>query len=304
MNDQYKAFPPGWNNIRVPVHSKGATLAGIATYTPCAAKGIWGQRVAWGMVSLGGARMLPGRAAPWQPPVDPAEWAQIIDHLREVTGGFDSHTVYERRRGRLGLMMLLLRGDQPVGFVKARELPGDGVVREEAALRLVADAAPTTFQAPQVLGSNQTAGWRYIVTTAMPPRMHRMIEDAPPQAMLEEISSILGGLPRPDAVPAHWVPCHGDFTPWNLRRIATGKPWLIDWEDASYAPADADEVMYLATAYAIGRKLSQIPLPRSEAVDFWWHEMHRRIRQKLEWGLELRHLDHGLLEALAQGEES
>ena len=59
--------------------------------------------------------------------------------------------------------------------------------------------------------------------------------------------------------------------------------------------------MYLATAHAVGNTLSDIPLPRSEAVDYWWHEMDRRIREKLEWGLELRQLDHGLMEALASG---
>jgi len=302
MENNYKAFPPGWNNIRVPTHDKGATLAGIATYTPCVAKGIWGQRVAWGLVSLGGARLLPGRVGTWDPPFAEGGWEQLLKQLHEIVGDFDSHTVYERRRMRRGLMMLLLKGDTPVGFVKARELPGEGVAREERALTLVENASPQTFDAPRPLGSGQVAGWRYLVTTAMPPRMHRMIEGRPTATMLSEIQEILSPLARPTGAPAHWAPFHGDFTPWNLRHFGEGRPWLIDWEDSGYAPAGADETMYLSTAFAIGKTLGPIPLPASEAVTYWWVEMNRRIREKLEWGLELRQLDHGLLEALSAGE--
>lgn len=302
MHDQYKAFPPGWNNIRVPTHTKAATLAGIATYTPCVAKGIWGQRAAWGLVSLGGARLLPGKTGSWDPPFEAEVWAELLGQLGSIVGRFDSHTVYERRRGRRGLMMLLLAGDTPVGFVKARELPGDGVIREEAALTLVADSRHDTFTTPRVLGSGEVGGWRYLVTSPMPPRMHRMISGVPVPAMLEEVRATLEPLPRPASVANHWEPFHGDFTPWNLRQFGAGKPWLIDWEDSGFAPPGADEAMYMATAHAIGKTLTDIPLPRSEAVEFWWTEMNRRIREKLEWGLELRQLDHGLLEALAAGE--
>ena len=84
MKNRYKAFPPGWNNIRVPVHSKGATLAGIATYTPCLAKGIWGQRVAWAAVALGGARLLPGRARNWEPPLQADDWSDLLESLEAM----------------------------------------------------------------------------------------------------------------------------------------------------------------------------------------------------------------------------
>ncbi len=304
MENSYKAFPPGWNNIRVPTHAKGATLAGIATYTPCVAKGIWGQRIAWGLVSLGGAKLLPGRVGAWDPPFEGEGWDRLIEQLRGIVGDFDSHTVYERRRMRRGLMMLLLRGETPVGFVKARELPGDGVVREELAMGLVEEAKPRSFQAPRVLGSGQVAGWRYLVTSPLPPRMHRMIEGRPPAEMIEEIGAVLSPLQRQNGTAQHWAPFHGDFTPWNLRQFGDGRPWLIDWEDCGYAPPGADEVVYLATAFAVGRTLGPIPLPASEAVAYWWEEMNRRIREKLEWGLELRQLDHGLLEALAAGEKT
>ena len=302
MENTYKAFPPGWNNIRVPTHKKGATLAGMATYTPCVAKGVWGQRIAWALVSAGGARLLPGRTGSWDPPLPPEDWETLLAELKAAAGDFNSHTVYERRRLRRGLMMLLLRDDRPVGFVKAREYPGEGVVREERALRLIETAGSNSFRAPRVLGSGAVAGWRYLVTSPMPPQMHRMIKPRPTTALLDEIQELLTPLPRPDSTPEHWAPFHGDFTPWNLRTFGQGLPWLIDWEDSGCAPPGSDEVMYLATAHAVGHTLSNIPLPRSEAVEYWWAEMDRRIREKLEWGLELRRLDHGLMEALAAGE--
>jgi len=231
-----------------------------------------------------------------------ADWARYIGELAAIAGRFDSHTVYERRRGRRGLMMLLLDGARPVGFVKARELPGDGVTREETALALVEKYRPATFSFPRVLGSGEVGGFRYLVTSPMPARMHRMLAGPPPVAILDEIRAALEPLPRPGDIADHWAPFHGDFTPWNLRTFGDGRPWLIDWEDSGYAPPGADEVMYLATAYAVGRRLADIPLPRSEAVEYWWIEMNERIREKLDWGLELRQLDHGLLEALAAGE--
>ena len=65
------------------------------------------------------------------------------------------------------------------------------------------------------------------------------------------------------------------------------------------APPDADRVFYIATADALGRGVSDKPLAPSEAVSYWWEEVNRRTRQKLDDGLELRQLDYGLLEALA-----
>ncbi len=77
MNSRFKAFPPGWNNIRVPTHRKGATLAGIATYGPCAHRGVWAQRAVWGLVTLGGPRLRTRLEALKQPILsDPDTFAE------------------------------------------------------------------------------------------------------------------------------------------------------------------------------------------------------------------------------------
>ncbi len=298
MTPLFKAFPPGWNNILVPTHSKGATLAGIATYTPCAPRGVWGQRAAWGLVALGGPRLLPGRSTPWQPPFAPDEWHTLLEEVKSATGPFDGHTVYERRDKRQGLLMLLLNGDRPVGFLKARRGDTAGLAREEEALHLAERAAVRAVGIPRVLGSGTVAGWRYLVTTPLPPRMHRMPAAAPSQAILDAIGTTLAGLDRPDDVSAGWDPCHGDFTPWNLRQIGDSPPWLIDWEDAGWAPAGADQVLYLASAAAVGRPVGTIPGNAAEAVAYWWEEITRRTKDKLAEGIELRNIDYGLLAAL------
>ena len=87
---------------------------------------------------------------------------------------------------------------------------------------------------------------------------------------------------RPDGVPAHWRPMHGDFVPWNLREDRHGVLWLLDWEDAAWGPPSADLVRY-AVAYQsihvshptdIARTVRQAfpavaPDVMSEAALFW-----------------------------------
>lgn len=197
--------------------------------------------------------------------------------------------------------MLLLNGADSVGFVKARRGAAAGLDREETALELAESAAVRSFRTPRVLGSGSVAGWRYVVTSAMPPRMHRMPDGAPAPAVLEDIAVALAGLDRPDDTPEGWKPFHGDFTPWNLRRIGDTTPWLIDWEDAGWAPPQADAVLYLASAYALGRPVGDIPDDAAEAVDYWWDEITRRTNEKLANGLEPQPVDYGMIEALNAG---
>jgi len=302
MHDVYKTFPPGWNNILIPTHRRRATLAGIATYTPCLPKGIWGQRAAWALVSVGGGRLLPGRATRWQPPLSPAQWDGFLDELRDIAGDFDSHTVYERRRGRHGLLMLLINGDRPIGFLKAREGASPELDREEESLHLAEKERPATFLTPRILGSGSTAGWRYLVMSPMPPRMHRMVAAPPSPAVLEDIATVLAGTERPSGVADDWIPFHGDFAPWNLRHIAGGTPWLIDWEHAGWAPPGADRVFYIATAAAMGVPVSDENFGNTAAVRYWWKEVNRRIEERPA-DLPMRPLDHGLLDAFAVGRE-
>ena len=69
----------------------------------------------------------------------------------------------------------------------------------------------------------------------------------------EEVSVVLESLlPRPDRIPSHWRPMHGDYVPWNLREDDRGQLWLIDWEDAGWGPPLADLVRYIVAYYSFG----------------------------------------------------
>lgn len=64
-------------------------------------------------------------------------------------------------------------------------------------------------------------------------------------------------IPRPCGTAAHWRPMHGDFTPWNLREDRAGALWLLDWEDAAWAPPVADLVRYVAAVHSLRHEREQ-----------------------------------------------
>jgi thiamine kinase-like enzyme len=69
----------------------------------------------------------------------------------------------------------------------------------------------------------------------------------------EDASLALEGvLPRTDGIPAHWRPMHGDYVPWNLREDTRGRLWLLDWEDAAWAPPLSDLVRFAVAYHSLG----------------------------------------------------
>jgi aminoglycoside phosphotransferase (APT) family kinase protein len=68
---------------------------------------------------------------------------------------------------------------------------------------------------------------------------------------------------------------HGDFTPWNLRRLAVGTLVLLDWEEAAWGPPAADEVLYRATAAALHLE-RPLRLDAPETIRFWEDRVGRR----------------------------
>ena len=88
------------------------------------------------------------------------------------------------------------------------------------------------------------------------------------QVIAQEIGAALSSLPRPDGVPSHWRPMHGDFAPWNLRSFGRGNLFLIDWEGADWAPRGADEVFYQAAAATLGFMEPDCE-EFIEAINFW-----------------------------------
>jgi len=272
----YKDFPPRLGHIKLPINSPDAALAGIAMYTPCRPWAVWGQRAAWVGVRLAGARALPGPISYWTPGED---WSHVAQLLRAELGPFDSMSVYERlQEFRTGFAVLLLRAGQPVAFVKSQIIEASMLQREKEALTAVRRSDPQTFGVPRVLTSGTAGRWGYLAVEPLtglhhPPRKPHLPE------ILAEIQSGLDELPKPGDTPNHWVPMHGDFTPWNLREFSRSRRILIDWEDAGWGPPGADEVLYRAAEAALfGNTVSPDDYPEARA---YWRE-HARFMEGSE----------------------
>lgn len=279
---------PGAGNVLVPVSSRREALAGVSLLTKSKPVAVTAQWALYGAVAFAGPRVLPGTRTSWEAPGDPALWQDVADGV----GGFDGLAVYERpQASRSGVAAVLLRAGQPVGFLKVREDAGE-LDREERALRAFANGCSAAFRVPMVLGRGETAGGHWMVIEAMPPRPARPVRRPDLAGVVEAVQGALAPvLPRGEA-PEAWRPMHGDLTAWNLRMCGRGLPWLIDWEDAAWAPPHADLVYYRATASAaLGAPLGTLPPDVSEAAAFWTERVARRAGGDHDAALNQRLLD-------------
>lgn len=294
----YKDFPPGWKHILVPTTSRAAARIGLAMYTPCRRRGELTQDVAWGAVGIAGPGVLPGRTVGWEPPEPRARWQRLLRKVRKTVGEFDDHVIYERREGRAGVLLVLIQNDAPLAFVKIRLEEDDAIANEAATLELLGTTDHPSFSAPQLMTSGTVEGWPYLVTSPLPAGRHRMLTDGPPPGLFDDVAAALGELPRPEETPDHWVPMHGDLTPWNLRTFGKGS-WLIDWETAGFGPPHADEVLYRATATALGRPVeSSGPADVAEAIAHWIDEIDERAANRTRDGLPPEDMDDAIIRAL------
>ncbi|WP_131736685.1 hypothetical protein [Actinomadura roseirufa] len=267
----------GTGNILVPAGSRRAALAGVALLTRSKLPALAAQWALYGAVAVAGPRAVPGPRVGWDPPGGAERWAELAARI----GPFDGLAVYERpqaSRRASGLAAVLLRRGRPLGFLKVRADRGE-LDRERVALSAFPEGRAEGFRVPRVLDRDVTAGWSWMLIEAMPPRPARPARGAAIGPLAAEIGRRLAGvLPRPSGTPGHWAPMHGDLTAWNLRRCGAGAPWLIDWEDASWAPPDADRVYYEAThAVVFGRPSgADGATGPEEAVEFWRERVARR----------------------------
>jgi len=255
----------GHSNVLVPNGSRRAALAGISLLTRSRPAALAAQWLLYGAVAAAGPRIIPGPRTPWRPPGDPGRWRELAARL----GPFDEMAVYERpQASRQGVAAVLLRSGRPVGFLKLRDDKTE-LDREARALEAFPDGEAPAFRVPRLLDRDTTAGWHWMIIEAMPPRPARPARRPDVEAMVDGLQQRLSPvLPRPEGTPAHWLPMHGDLTPWNLRKCGPGLPWLIDWEDAAWAPPDADHVYFAATRTAVLGAAPDTTRP-AEAIDFW-----------------------------------
>ena len=252
-------------NVLIPTESRRAARAGLALLTFSKPLPLACHRLLDLAVGVVGPAVLPGSRFDWSPP-------EALDQVTEVVGPVDGMAVYERpQASRSGLAAVLLRAGRPVAFLKLR-YDSDQLEREWVALGAFRDDQADCFKVPRPLGH----GENWILLEAMPPRPTRPWRHPPIETITSEISDRLAAvLPRPPGTPDHWVPMHGDLTAWNLR-AAGRQRWLIDWEDAAWAPPEADRVYYAATMSAVfGTRNDD---GESEAARFWLDRVAARSR--------------------------
>ncbi len=214
--------------------------------------GVWlhgaGKRLALlahtltGRLAARDVRLVPSRAAEWRPPIEQAEFARWIhevqDRLGQTICSWIVHLPADRRRRRFNLL-LLDETRRPVGFAKLTANPPNPLAIK--ALGWFKDHPPAEFWAPGMLLEGSLGAFSYLVTSPMPNLAHRpaRLDWESRYRIVSEFQTKLAHL-----VEAPSVLVHGDFGPWNVRRLSDGRITVIDWEEASAGVAVADELWH------------------------------------------------------------
>jgi hypothetical protein len=249
-------------------------------HSPCAPVKVLAQRVLYAGVRVVGPRLIPGERVAWTAPLPEDEWSALLQAWRDTAGGFDSLAMYLRpQAGRAGFAALLLDRGRAVAFARV-QIDRSRIEREYLVMRQLSAARPSSFRVARPISWGETAGAGWLLTSSVPNYPLGAVRSARTRrAVSAELSEILlGTLPRPEDVPDHWVPAHGDFSPWNLRTELTGTVRVIDWEDAGFAPPATDLLYGALTAHAT----FGTPLPAAvpaEAADWVEGILSERIRR-------------------------
>lgn len=138
----------------------------------------------------------------------------------------------------------------------------DAIAHEADVLRMLMERPIPAIRTPMVLSAGPldlgvgTAEAHTMVTAVVARSSSPAFAEALPW-LERDLGDRLGDLPRPAGSPDHWVPCHGDLAPWNLRRTPYGLS-LFDWEAAGFGPPGFDRAYYEACNAALGK----LPWPR------------------------------------------
>lgn len=263
----FAPFPPGRGNVSVPLASRRDAMAGLSLHAACRPAILLAQQAAWVLVAVFGPRILFRRSGAWQPPMGSDEWHHLCEEWRRAFGEFTVAAIYERPQvSRSGMAVLLLSEGVPIAFVKFRT-DGTALDTERHALQALAHRPQASFSTPSPLAHGERRGWHWLALSPLRPRPLGPARHPPLNQIVADIQAGLEGVLDPVGAPEGWGPMHGDLTPWNLRRSRRAGACLIDWEDVSWGPPEADRVYYTATVAAM---TGARPGPGNhEAIEFW-----------------------------------
>jgi hypothetical protein len=253
----YVRFPPRWHNVLLPTRPGRAATVGMSLYTASKPIAVALQQSLWLAARLSGARVLPGRRETWVPPVETDVYGQLWSDWTELVGRpIDGAAVYERLQSERASLTLLLCAGSASLLVRVRRNPAE-LERELTLSAAAATRRPRGFHVPAAAGRGATADWHWAAYEAIATRPHlpryRLADET-----FDEVTDLVEHVtPRPVGTPEHWRGAHGDIVPWNLRR-ARRRTWLIDWEDAAWAPPGTDR-LYLSAVVAAMRPGRVVP---------------------------------------------
>lgn len=244
--DRYVRFPPRWHNVLVPVAPRSATTVGMSLYTASRAVPVALQQALWLGARVGGGALLPGRREPWVPPVEQEAWAELMRQwTAAVDRPVDGLAIYERLQHQRAALTVMVCAGPASALVRVRPHPGE-FAGELAVSRAAAAAGLRTFRVPAMVGQGAVPGAHWVAYEAIASRPHLPRYRLSRETFSEIAALVEEVVPRPPGAPAHWRGAHGDLVPWNVRR-ARGTTWVIDWEEASWAPPGLDALYLRAT---------------------------------------------------------
>lgn len=289
IGERYRVYPPR-GRLLVPSSLGRSGAAAVATTMACRPMAVALHHLAYAAARLGGTRALLTPAEPLPPSADVHDLDELCNAVSVVIGRVDCIAVLMRRQQlRDGVLGLAFRDSQPVAFIKAA--PSDtasGLEVERACLELLSSDATAPCLIPRMLGSGTVGTLRWNAIAPLPPRPHRPAYSCDAQTIatwiqdrLETVRATLPTHHGASPTPSHWRPMHGDFAPWNLRKILFGPTTIFDFEDARLAPPSADMTYWTATSAVLrGRQVTGAL--EAEAQAFWIDRVRTRLAAQLD----------------------
>ncbi len=276
--------------LHIPVGLGRGSAAAIATSMACKPFPVAVHHLAWAAAGIGGTIVIPGRRGPLEVP---PSFAAVMESVRDAVGPFDTAAVSTRRQAdRPAYLVLAFRDKLPVAFVKIvpfESAGGPSVERQCLAQLSQSTTAPVLV--PRLLATGESHEYEWTAMTPLPARPHRPAWRVDAESIARWLQTELGAV-LPRTGPSDWVPIHGDFAPWNLRKFLGDGTGLYDFEDARYGPGDADVTFWnLACATLRRRPLQQ--LVQRSTYQFWEEFLTERLSQQTT-----PDLDHLLLATL------
>lgn len=158
----------------------------------------------------------------------------------------------DRRRARFHLLVTDT-SDRPIAFAKFTTNQERPHVVE--ARRALESSGPKSYWTPRLLGQGTIGGWSFTLDEPIPTGFHgpaRLTADDR-MTITREIQVALAPRLRP---PAGEAGMHGDFGPWNVRRLADGRIAVLDWEEVTTGPKAADSLWHSVHVALLRRRRS------------------------------------------------